>query len=156
MSKGKIDKVKLNQLLRSGKTQRQAAQVFGVTEGAISRAKKELNINVIKNVALESAHEVVAKNLNCVEQLSKINRQANKLLDDLAQKPEMKLKIMSEIRGQLKLQLDIFQCLYDLKAVAQFQEEVLKIISEVDKNVRNQIVYRLNQRRALRSVVKFD
>jgi hypothetical protein len=40
MGNGKIDKVKLNQMLRSGKTQRECAKVFGVTEGAISQAKK--------------------------------------------------------------------------------------------------------------------
>lgn len=81
MSKPKIDKVKLNQLLRSGKTQRECAQVFGVTEGAISKAKKELNINVVKNVSLENAHRIVNKNLNAVDQLQKINGHANELLD---------------------------------------------------------------------------
>ena len=81
MTNGKIDKVKLSQLLRSGKTQRQCAKVFSVTEGAISQAKKELNISIVKNVALENAHKVVEKNLNAVEQLQKINSYANELLD---------------------------------------------------------------------------
>ena len=40
MPKLKIDRVKLNQLLNSGKSQREVAQVFGVIEGAISKAKK--------------------------------------------------------------------------------------------------------------------
>jgi hypothetical protein len=77
----KIDKVKLSQMLRSGKSQRECAKVFGVTEGAISQAKKELNINVVKSVALENAHKVVTKNLNSIEQLQKINDYANELLD---------------------------------------------------------------------------
>ena len=77
----KIDKIKLNRLLTSGKSQKEAAQVFGVTEGAISKAVKGLNIAVIKNVALESAHKVVDKNLNAVQQLQKINDYANELLD---------------------------------------------------------------------------
>ncbi len=42
---GKIDKVKLNQMLQADKTQRECAKVFGVSEGAISQVKKELNIN---------------------------------------------------------------------------------------------------------------
>jgi hypothetical protein len=156
MSKPKIDKVKLNQLLRSGKTQRQCAQIFAVTESAISKAKKELNINVVRSVSLESAHRVVDKNLNAIDQLHKINKQANKLLDDLEQKPEMKLKIMAEIRGQLKLQLEIFQCLYDMRAVAEFQQEVLTAIGEVDKNVRNKIISKLAQRRFVRSLIKVN
>ena len=38
---------------------------------------------------------------------------------------ELALKAMAEIRGQLKLQLEIFQALYDMKAVQEFQQEVL-------------------------------
>ena len=81
MPSPKIDRVKLTQLLRSGKSGKEVAQVFGVTEGAISKARKELNISVVKNVALENAHKVVDKNLNAVEQLQKINDYANELLD---------------------------------------------------------------------------
>ena len=72
MPKPKIDRVKLSQLLKRGKTQREVAQVFGVTEGAISKAKKELNLAVVRNVALENAHRVVGKNLDTVDQLQKI------------------------------------------------------------------------------------
>lgn len=69
---------------------------------------------------------------------------------------EIALKAMAEIRGQLKLQLDIFQCPYDVKAVQEFQTEVLTIIGEIDKNVRNRIIDRLGQKRAIRSTLKFD
>jgi uncharacterized protein YerC len=81
MPKPKIDRVKLNQMLRNGKPQNKIAQVFGVTEGAISKAKKELNLAVVKNVALESAHKVVAENLDSIAQLTKINRYAFELLN---------------------------------------------------------------------------
>lgn len=79
--KPKIDRVKLNRLLREGKSQKDVAQVMGVSEAAISKAKKELNINVVKSVALENAHKVVGKNLDAVAQLQKINSYANELLD---------------------------------------------------------------------------
>ena len=81
MPKPIIDRVKLSQMLRKGKSQKELAQFFGVTEGAISRAKKELKINVVKAVALERAHEVADKNLNTIAQLQKINSYANELLD---------------------------------------------------------------------------
>ncbi|MBW1690822.1 MAG: hypothetical protein JRF35_01860 [Deltaproteobacteria bacterium] len=67
---------------------------------------------------------------------------------------ELALKAMAEIRGQLNLQLEIFQALYDMKAVQEFQEEVLTIIGEVDKNVRREIIERLKARRAVRSAVQ--
>jgi uncharacterized protein YerC len=156
MPEAKIDKVKLSQLLRSGKAQREIAQVFGVTESAISKAKKELNFNVVKNVALENAHRVVDKNLNAIDQLYKINEAANKLLDELEEKPDLKLRAMAEIRNQLKLQLDIFQCLYDMKAVQEFQDEVLTSIGEASPDVRDKIIRSLNEKRAIRSAVKLN
>lgn len=192
MPEPKIDKIKLNQMLRSGKPQVEIAQVFGVTESAISKAKKELNVNVVKNVALENAHRVVDKNLNAIEQLQKINDYANDLLDalmkwqrgdvdafrmlenqDMAKTEsrdaqqiikdmyikapqELMLKVMAEIRGQLKLQMEIFQCLYDMKAVQEFQDEVLTAIGEANRDVRDKIIYNLNKKRAIRSVIKFD
>jgi uncharacterized protein YerC len=81
MPKPKIDRVKLNQMLQRGKPQHEIAQLFGVTEGAISKAKKELNVAVVKNVALESAHKVVDRHLDTIGQLQKINSTANELLD---------------------------------------------------------------------------
>jgi len=194
VSKSRIDRVKLNQLLRSGKSQRECAQVFGVTEGAISKAKKELNINVVKNVALENAHRVVDKNLNAVDQLHHINQIAHRLLDELVgedqtigrmvkavegflvhegdpikqkehirrvilqvnQNKNTALKALNEIKSQLRLQLEIFQTLYDMKGVQEFQKEVLTTIGSINKEVRDEIINRLNQRQAIRSVVKFN
>ena len=153
MAKQKIDKVKLSQMLRSGQTQRKIAQVFGVTEGAVSKAKRELNLSVVRNVTLENAHRVVDKNLNAVDQLYKINEEANKLLDELEEKPDLKLKVMAEIRNQLRLQLEIFQCLYDMKAVEEFQTEVLTAIGEVEPDVRKRIIHALNEKRAIRRAI---
>jgi hypothetical protein len=81
MPKPKIDRVKLSQMLRRGKPQKEIAQFFGVTAGAVTKAKRELNINVVKTVAMEKAHEVVEKNLDAIAQLQKINSYANELLD---------------------------------------------------------------------------
>ena len=81
MPKPKIDRVKLNRMLQRGKPQHEIAQHFGVTEGAISKAKKELNVAVVKNVVLESAHKVVDRHLDTIGQLQKINQNANELLD---------------------------------------------------------------------------
>jgi hypothetical protein len=81
MPKPKIDKLKLHRMVTSGKSQKEVAQVFGVTEGAISKAMKDLNINVVRSVGLENAHRIVGKSLNAVDQLQKINDNANEILD---------------------------------------------------------------------------
>jgi hypothetical protein len=156
MPRSKIDKVKLNQLLRSGKTQRECSKIFGVSDAAISKARKELNIHVVRNVCMENAHEVVRAGLNEVKQLEKINLEANKILDEAESNPDIALRAMGEIRNQLKLQLDILRTLYDLKAVQQFQQEVLEVIAGVDKDVRNKIINRLNARQALRTTLQLD
>lgn len=163
MPKPKIDRIKMNQLLKSGKSQKDVAQFFGVSEGAISKAKKELNISVVKDVALQTAHQVVASELDVVTQLRKINDKANAILDDLMSKieneketserkkdlREIALKSMQEIRNQLCLQLDIMKTLYDVTAIAEFQKEVLETIGECEPQARIRIIERLKQRKAL-------
>ncbi len=161
MPKPKIDRVKLNQMLSSGKSQKKIAQFFDVTEGAISKAKKELSIAVVKNVSLENAHRVVDKNLNAVDQLQKINDQANKIINDLSESSdradrELILKACREVQNQLRLQLEIFQTLYDMKAVQSFQNEVLTAIGEVEPDVRNRIIQRLNEKHAIRRSITVD
>jgi hypothetical protein len=64
---------------------------------------------------------------------------------------ELAFKAMQEIRGQLKLQLEIFQALYATQAVQQFQAEVLEIIGNVSPEARDEIIRRLNEKNALRS-----
>jgi predicted transcriptional regulator len=68
---------------------------------------------------------------------------------------ELALKAMAEIRGQLKLQLEIFQTLYSLQAAEEFQSTVLETIGEVSPDVRRTIINKLNQKHALRSAIKF-
>jgi hypothetical protein len=154
--KPRVDICKLDRMLRAGKPVKQCAKYFNVTPGAISQHKKNLNIAVVKNVALENAHRAVEKSLNTIEQLQKINKQANRLLDDLEQKPEMKLKIMGEIRGQLKLQLEIFQTFYNMQTIQEFQMEVLSIIKSINKEAGDAIIRRLQEKQALRSAIKIN
>ena len=189
----KVDILKLNRMLSEGKSQRECAKFFDVTEAAITLAKKRLRTSVVKSVALENAHRIVGKNLDAIEQLQKINEYANELLDllmrwnrgdeealqvlesQVSEKKvrvgdqvefvkefrfrdprELALKAMAEIRGQLNLQLEIFQTLYDMKAVQEFQQEVLNAIGEVSPEVRNAIIRRLGEKRAIRAAIKYD
>ncbi len=167
MPTGKIDKIKLNHMIMAGKSQREIAKHFGVTPGAVSQVKKELNINVVKSMALESAHRVVERNLDAVGQLAKINQKANLILDEMMRTMaennlsefqyktvrELALKSMAEVRNQLSLQVEILRTLHDVQQVAAFQEEVLQIISEVDEKAKNEIIKRLKSRSVLRSSV---
>jgi len=69
---------------------------------------------------------------------------------------ELALRAMAEIRGQLGLQLEIFQALFSLQAAEEFQSTVLEVIREVDPHVRDKIIRRLNERRTIRQAVHFS
>jgi hypothetical protein len=68
---------------------------------------------------------------------------------------ELALRAMAEIRSQLKLQLEIFNSLYNLTAAAEFQKEVLESIETVSKETREQIIRNLQKVRAIRSNLEF-
>jgi len=178
MGKTKIDLVKLDELFRSGKSPKELATFFQVSEVAVWKARKKLSAAVVKNVTLESAHRVVDKNVDAIAQLQKINKTANIILDSLMTKirgdetkgpsenpkegkeqrgkdiREIALKAMGEIRNQLGLQVEIFKTLYDLKTVAEFQRFVLEAIGEAAPDVQRKIANRLKEARALRGSVE--
>jgi hypothetical protein len=245
--KSRIDNNQLLQLVRDGNTVTEIARQVGVDKGSVSRRLKALNIAINRNVALRSAQKIVDREINALDQLQKINRNANEVLDLLMRwsrgedealqvlesqvrkikvrphkesganykrrtqvkpysaKPnemrvrphkgsganlkhgasarcvsanpnevrvrgqeeeiteykfkdprELALKAMQEIRGQLKLQLEIFQALFDMKAVQQFQAEVLEVIGSVSTEARDKIVRRLTERNALRSALDLN
>lgn len=66
------------------------------------------------------------------------------------------LRAMAEIRSQIDLQLKIFELLYSAREVDAFQNEVLEILAEVDKGVRDEIIQRLNAKRVARSALRFS
>ena len=151
-----MNDTKLIRLIDSGSTQAEAARELGVSRQAVSKRLIELRGRTTKVMATKKIEQVVEQRLDAVDQLHKINVEANRLLNELEQTPELKLKVMAEIRGQLRLQLDIFQTLYDMKAVQEFQQEVLSAIGEADKETRNAIIDRLNQKRVIRKSIRFD
>ena len=159
----KIDKYKLIQLLGERKTLTECADILGVSLAAVSRMRKTLELPdaVSKNVALEAAPKIVAKHLDCIQQLQDINADARKVLDDLSGSEDkmdrqIVLKACAEVRKQLSLQLDIFHLMYDMTAIADFQREVLAVIGECAPQARDEIVKRLKEANALRAAVQFS
>ena len=69
---------------------------------------------------------------------------------------ELALKAMQEIRGQIQLQFEIFEGLYNMESVAEFQEAILTTIAEVEPDVKKRIIEKLKDRRILRSAIKCD
>jgi transcriptional regulator with XRE-family HTH domain len=167
MPKPKIDISEMERLLREGKSQREVAQVFNVTESAVSKAKKQLQSNIVKAVSLEKATEVVTAHLDVMGQLRRINLAIGEELtrakeavvkaegkDQLALQ-DIIIRLSSEIRRQLDLQMKIFELWYQGRAVIEFQQVVLTAIDEVSPELKDKIIRKLQERRAVRSSVEF-
>jgi predicted transcriptional regulator len=151
-----IDDRKLLRLIdKEKKSQTAAAMELGVTRQAVSHRLKELRGRATKMIVAKKTSYLVNRKLDSMEQLCKINQQANELLDAIEDDPAMAVKLMAEIRGQLKLQLEIFQTLFSLQAADEFQQSVLEAIGEVAPDVRSRIIKKLNETSGIRQVIKF-
>ncbi|MFZ0927279.1 MAG: hypothetical protein WAN11_01685 [Syntrophobacteraceae bacterium] len=186
--KRRIDDEQLAQLIRDGDTVTGIARKMGMSKATVSRRLKQLNIAINRNVSIRAAHKIVDREINTLDQLQKINRNANEILDLLMRwnrgdkeaiqvlesqvrkikvrgkeeeisgykfrdPRELALRAMHEIREQLKLQVEIFQSLFDMKATQQFQTEVMEVIGSVSTEARDEIRRRLTEINALRSAL---
>jgi len=121
MPQPKIDIDQLNRYLAEGKTQADIARLMGVSEAAVHKARKRHNIAITRNVALEHANDVVNRNLNAIEQLQKINRKANQLLDELTGEDKIIKRTVKAVQAALEYK--------DPKKQATYIKELVKKIS---------------------------
>jgi len=177
-----IDKEKLNQS--------QAAKVLGVSRQAVSKRLQEIRGKTTRVIAAKKVDQVVDRKIDAIDQLQKINSDANEILDLLMrwnrgdkaalqilksqvryvkvngkEEPvkeykikdprELALKAMAEIRNQLGLQIKIFQALYSLKEVEEFQKTVVEILGEVSPKMRSEFVRRLNAKKSVGSALRY-
>lgn len=67
---------------------------------------------------------------------------------------EIALRAMAEIRGQLKLQNETLAMLAEVKAVHEFQQELIQILRQVDSRVCDEFLDRIDKRSALRRAIR--
>ena len=167
MGRGKISLVQLERLVREGNGVSQIAKKLGVAKGSVSKRLKDLRVGITKDVVLRSAPQIVDRQLNAMDQLKKINGLINGELDYIEKNietatgqerkdlQEQRLKHVAEVRKQLGLLLEIAQALYNAEEVAAFQQSVLEEIGHAAPEVKDRILQRLNERRAIRSTIGF-
>lgn len=151
-------KLNTSELLRrvdAGDSFTEIAKDHGISRQAVQKRVRKLRGKTTKAIVSTKVEQIVDRKIDAISQLLEINKRANEMLDEAGNAPNLTLKIMAELRGQLRLQLEIFQALYDLRAAQEFQEEVLEAIGEVSPDVRSKIINKLNQRRAVRSAVSW-
>ncbi|MDD5207441.1 MAG: hypothetical protein PHS17_18580, partial [Desulfobacterales bacterium] len=66
---------------------------------------------------------------------------------------EIIIKLCAEVRKQLDLQVSIAATWHDVKQTGEFQEEVLRILDEMEPGTRERVLFALKERGALRGAV---
>jgi predicted transcriptional regulator len=155
MAGGKINESKLLKLFNKGVSQAEIARQLGVSRAAVCIRLRELRGKTTRAVVVKRVQETLDRKIDAIGQLLAINERANRMLNEAESDPELRLKIMGEIRGQLKLQLEIFRTIFDLEAVQEFMDEVMAVIGQVEPEARNAIIKRLNERKSVRSALRF-
>ena len=145
MTTRRISAADLQKCFEAGLGVTETARQLGVTKGAVSKRAKALRTvfreGVSKDVVLFHAGEVVAKEINAVEQLHKINSNANELLDMLMRwmrGDDVALQILESQVSEKKVRVGKeFQFVKDFK-VKDPRELALKAMGEIREQIKLQ------------------
>jgi transcriptional regulator with XRE-family HTH domain len=180
---GSIDRELLAELVaKKNWSQRQAAEFFGVSESAVSKAMKRMKLAVSRDVAMRSAPKVLEAHLEGGDRLAKLVRQVEDLLgmlklviegdqnDPAAVEARIKLRrlagpkgnlgaiavsLLGEARKQLEFLFNMQKEIYSLHNTEEFRAVVLEEIGKADPDVQRAIVTRMVQLNAFRSSLDF-
>ncbi|WP_415713093.1 hypothetical protein [Maridesulfovibrio sp.] len=180
---GKIDQEMLiKQLVELGWKQSISADFFAVSQAAVSKAKKRIDLAVSKDVALFSAPKMIDAKLSLADQLEALGKQCRELLEMVhvvlhgdpasqdyrdsqtklrrlaGQKRDLGgflIQLQAELRKQLEFVFKMQSEIYSLKKVEEFQSIVLEEIQNAAPEVQQRIVSRLTEINAARSALDF-
>lgn len=156
MAKKVIDINKMLKLVNKGISQAEIARQLGVTPAAICKKLKEVKGQNTRVIVTKKLNKATDTQINAIEQLNQINAHTHELLTQVENDPLTSVKIIAEIRAQLRLQIDIFETIFNLQAANDFMNSVLETLAEVDPDVRDRVVSKLNQKSALRSAIRIS
>jgi predicted transcriptional regulator len=153
----KINDTKMLRLIdKEKKTQAEAAKILGVSRQAVNTRLRQLRGRTTYVVAAAHAEKAVESKLDVVSQLREINDTARCLLEKSADDAHLSVKLMAEIRNQLRLMMDVYTMLYSLEGAAEFQQAVLETLEACDPDLRKTVITRLNEKSALRTALRFQ
>lgn len=140
-------------LVNEGKSQAEIARKLGVSRAAICKKLKEVRGQNTRVIVAKKLNQATNTQINAIEQLNDINQHTHELLNLVENDPLTSIKIIGEIRQQLKLQIEIFETIFNLQAANDFMSSVMEALEEVDPDVRDRVVQKLNSKSALRSAL---
>ena len=156
MSEKKINDTRMLRLLdKEGLSQSAAAKKLGVTRQAVCNRLRQLRGRTSYAVATAKVEQAIDSKLDVVEQLKSINQTAQDLLSNVEDDAHLSVKLMAEIRNQLRLMMDVYEMLYSLEGAAQFQQTILEVLEECEPELRKKAVAKLNEKSSLRAALRF-
>jgi transposase-like protein len=154
---GRIDDQKLVRLVAAGKSVTEIATIFGVSPSAVTQRRQKLEAVALREKTATPSVNVAG--IDLAEQLKKINLLANTMADSLVdadgagnalvKRPELLLKVLGELRQQIKTIADTARALYDIKGVKEFQSSVIETIAKEDPAVKDRIIAALKRRNTM-------
>jgi transposase len=88
------------------------------------------------------------------EFLKKLKELSGATVQDILRIQSNIISISAEVRKQIELQVKIYETIYNVQMVAEFQEEVMQVLGEADKDIRDAVIGKLKQRRSMRGLLR--
>lgn len=151
----KINDADMIRMVDAGESQATIARKYKVSPAAVSKRLMELRGKSTHAVIASRIDDVIDQKIDTWSQLEKINKRANDLLDKAEGDVQESAILMREVREQLKLQMELFKTMWDVKAAMEFQDTVMSVIGKIDPEVRKRILQELNAKSAIRNAVTF-
>lgn len=178
----KVNVNKLFALLKQGKSQKECAQIMGVSEGTISKHVNKTKTAINRDIALFSAGDILDMQIDYLRDLVLLQRQTKDLLDMiyslLNEEDEQKyweargklqrligskgnlqslmIALNAELRKQLQFGFDIDRVANDLEKIKKVQQVILETIQKTDMDTARKIVSELARLKIVRSSLDFD
>lgn len=140
------------ELRNNGYSQKHIAQMCGVHRTTVKRCIDELEQSTTAGVVMSGGITMhLGKEIDVVAQLRALNQKCwdtlNNAIDSNAE-----LAAAKEIRGQLKLHVELLQKIYDAENVQRFQRAVLEALQDTDPKLRDEAIRRINQLKEMAGV----
>ena len=113
---GKIHDATMLRMVNKGIAQVEVARFFDVSRAAVCKRLKELTRKSTAVTVSKKIEKVTDTQIDAIQQLTLINKRTHDLLDEAEGDTGTALKVIAEIRQQLRLQVDIFETLFNLQA----------------------------------------
>ena len=65
-------------------------------------------------------------------------------------------KLAADVRDQLKLQLQVAEAMHDIREFYEFRTDVLEVLNSIDPKLKDQVIRKLRERKAIRSAVRTE